>query len=481
MTVIKPLPEALTRHDTEHGRWETDTCAPKRGLPHTNIIDRKMVTPGDESPMSRAIRAHEMMHAKVSPAHDWKKWIDRKIASEEALRVCEELRVNLLCQKAGFDMLTDLSDDGETADGERMAMMNDWQSAVMFAVATANTASAKKFLTGVRRHNRDWGKHLLYIQKKAVKQMQSYYNSGELANTDVDESTGLAPLGFHYTEVLAEWIDRIAGMGPPEQEEPESESTDDETETGESDGKPTAIAHYTPEVSTPRDFEETLKSTEPYHAPTPGHGTVPSWGTLVFGNVPLEMTGAGAMGRKRVATNTGRNPRHITRMITDPQKRIFDRKIRGRGGIVVLDVSGSMSFTRDQIRTIVENAPGATVLAYSWHRDGGPNAWILAKNGKMYREIDNISAGNGVDLPALEWAVNNRRYNEPIVWVSDGGVTGVGDGFHDILASQCLRFVKKHGIICAPNMDEAVQVFKQLARGRKPKGTIPYLLRHIDR
>ena len=71
VTVRIPEPEILTRQDTDAGPWDVDNCAPKRGLPHTNIVERKMVTPGDNSEMSRAIRAHEMMHAKCSPGAEF--------------------------------------------------------------------------------------------------------------------------------------------------------------------------------------------------------------------------------------------------------------------------------------------------------------------------------------------------------------------------------------------------------------------------
>jgi hypothetical protein len=97
------------------------------------------------------------MHAKVSPAKEWGQWQERKIATKESLIAVEELRINLLVKKAGFNVEEYLSDGGETADGERLACTNDWKSAVYMAVATAGTASSKPFLTGVRRHNRLWG------------------------------------------------------------------------------------------------------------------------------------------------------------------------------------------------------------------------------------------------------------------------------------------------------------------------------------
>jgi len=473
MTVIGTEPEVLTRKDVEHGRWQTDVCAPKRGLPHTDIINRKIVAPGDESAMSRVIRAHEMMHAKISPGAEFKKWVAREIASEEALIACEELRVNFLVGRAGFDVMNDLSDDGETADGERIAMLGDWHSAVMFAIATAGTASSKKYLTGVRRCRRDWGTHLASIQKRAIQhfkkieqQQRGWETRSVLASTNVDETTGLAPLGFRYTEALAEWIDRIVGQAPPK---PDSEDSEDSAGSGET--KP----GETTKAITPEEFGELLKAKT--IDTVSSSDSIPAWGELKFGKVQLDVISTGTMGKKRVATNMGRNPRRVNRYLTDPEYRIFDRRVRARGGIVVLDCSVSMSFTRDQIHTIVKHAPGATVLAYSWNRQGGDNAWILAQNGKMYRELDNIAAGNGVDLPALQWAIKNRRRNEPIVWVSDGGVSGIGDGFHETLDRQCAKYVLKNRILCAKHMTDAVELFKKMATGQKPVTTLPPRLR----
>lgn len=474
MTII-PEPEVLSRIDLEHGRWEIDTCAPKRGLPHTIISARKMVTPADDSEMSRAIRAHEMMHAKVSPDDQWKQWVERGIATNEALTVCEEARVNLLCQKAGFDMLNHLSDDGETADGERIAMMGDWHSAVMFAVATAGTASAKKYLNGIRRHRREWGPHLKNIQKRVLDHYKQILKDGteELASTAIDEKSGLSPVGFRHVEAIGEWVDRIAGLQP---EEPKDEKSDDDTDE-KSKPEPKADGPVKSESKLSSDELGSLIKHEPV-APSSSY-VIPTWGELKIGRLPLEIVSTGTMGKKRVSTNVGRHPRRMTRYMTDPEMRLFDRKVRAKGGIVVIDNSGSMGFSREQIRQIVEMAPGATVLAYTWLGESEDNAWILAQNGKMYRELDVRPSGNGVDLPALEWAMKNRRHNEPVIWVSDGGVSGTGDTFDESLTRQCAKFVQKHRILCAPNTASAVEMLKKLAKGEKPRSSVPLFMRRF--
>jgi len=467
-------PEILTRKDTEAGTWEVEVCAPKRGEAWTNIIGRVISVPVDDTERSRTIRAHEMMHAKVTPADDWKAWIDRGIASEEALRACEELRVNFLCQMAGFPMDKHLTDGGETADGERIVALNDWRNAVYFAIATAGTASAKPFLNGVRRQNREWGKHLLSIQKRALKTIKKIakQNRDLVASTAKHHQTGLHPLGFKTTEGLAEWVDRLAGEPPPP-EEPEAE------ETG-AGGEGDTVGHEHSDVDAKRrSFTEKLSKIEPDDMVYSTN--IPEWGELRIGKVPLNTVSSGHMGRKRVATNVGRNPRRIGRMITDPQKRVFDRKVRGLGGIVVLDVSGSMSWTREEIRSIVENSNGATVLAYSYSTAEVDNAWILAENGKVFTEDFDMSCGNGVDFPALEWATKRRKGNEPIVWVTDGGVTGVNDGYSDMLARQCMRHVRQHGIIVYETLAEAVTAFKKMSNGQKVYSKLPWLLRESEK
>jgi hypothetical protein len=453
-----------------------------------------MKVPTDDDPLARAIRAHEMVHAKVSPADDWSKWIDRKIATQQSMIVVEELRVNYLCQKAGFDVKNDLADGGEMADGERLGATEDWAGAVQMAVATAGTASNKLFLNGVRRHKREWGAILLDISKRAVKEMKKSDKYSQLASTEIDTTSGLYPMGFIHTERLAEWVDRLCAKSP-EQIAEEKEKARREREEAklrkalgqdadEAEGEEGEASEGTGQHSnkgiTPNDKGK--DDGNPYKGITSSNATyrVAEWQKLNIEFMPMPILSKGNLGKRRVASNMGMRPRRMHRMITDPQMRIFDKVVRGTGGVVIIDGSGSMSFSREQLTKIIENAPGATVAVYTDRGDSNmTNLWVVAHKGKMVNELPSVGQGNGVDFPAIEWGVKQKQTSRsPIVWVTDGGVCGKNGNFEAVLAMQCINFCKKNNIIVVPHVDEAVEQLKNLKFGNKAESIYPEMFKN---
>jgi len=477
-TIHTPHPELLSRKDVAVGNWQVDSCEPKRGIPATNVVTKQMLAPSHDTDVARAIRAHEMMHAKVSPAHDFAQWISRGLASQQALIVAEELRVNFLCGKAGFNMKSHLTDGSETADGERVSATDDWTAAVHMCIATAGTASHKAFLTGIRRGNRKWGKMLLTIGKQAMKEIEKSYKTGTLASTEIEKASGLYPLGFIHTERIAEWIDRLAQFNPDDEPEEENEKGDSEEEAVDGAG---ATAKKDAEVKPKHTGTEKAKEGTGVKrkiadvSATTASSRIPTWVELKIERLPMPKLTRGNLGKRKVASDTGRNPRRMHRLLTDPQKRVFDKTIRGMGGVVLIDASGSMSFTHDQIRRIVEASPGCTVAMYS--TVGGSvdtNLWILAEKGKMCDALPRAGGGNGVDHPALEWAIKQKqRSSTPVIWVTDGGVTGQHDNMNDTLTMQCIKTSLKHNVIILPYVEEAVETLGKMKNGHKPKRSWP--------
>lgn len=466
----RPLPAMLSRQDVPNGNWTVEHCRPVRGEPATNVGERIMLAPTLDTDLAQVIRAHEMIHAKLSPTGaDFEKWISREVASQTAMIAVEELRVNVLAQKAGFDVKKLLTDGSELSSGERCAIDKDWGSAVAMCIATAGTAGHKLFLNGVRRHNRAWGDALLDIGKRALREMKKSERDKQLTSTETFHRDGisLSPFGFTYTERLAEWLDRLADFAPPETRKGDTPQKGKEG-VGNSGRKG---SH-----SNEGEAGKANRDGEPHKGITPSDGSHGTWGELRIERCPMPKYGKGIMGKKRIATNMGRRPRRIHRMLTDPAMRVFDRTTKGTGGMVIIDASGSMSFTTEQIMEIITHAPGATVALYSEGRSHATNFWIVADKGKM---VDNVETcdyghGNGVDFPAIQWGKKNlRNPKAPLVWITDGGVCGVSDAYSELLAIQCLSYARKNRYIVVPHIEEAINQLKQLSNGGKARSVYP--------
>ena len=500
MTVTKkyPEPNILTRRDRPMGVWTAEECAPKRGVARTDIVGRRIFAPVGDTPLERVVRAHEMMHAKITPAEDLDKWLARKVATFEALQAVEEVRVNYGIQCAGFD-LNELTDGNEDADGEYAAINGDWRKAVMFAVATAGTSGGKRFLVGVRRHNKLWADALQKIQKHIWKQIEGAKTGKvgrkrvhrfDIFSTEINRANGLYPLGFSWTERWAEYVDRLSEIPPREKQKVNVKSkkkapvkTDEEgdDEGAQGNGEEDSEDQSEEETQSIADrgnesYEETLRRVKPLRHDARGSE---KWAPLIWGKVPLTAVSKGRLGKRRVAMAYGRNPRRIARLYTDPQRRVFDHERRAKGGVVLIDGSGSMQLSRQNVLDILRVAPGATVAIYSDMDEGAgnrPNIHVIAKDGKCVTEADmpSFGAGNGVDLPALEWAIEQRKNKKtPVVWVTDGGVCVPNGGWNQLLAKVCIDTAKRNNVICVDHVDSAIKQLQALNNGQTVRVEYP--------
>ncbi len=107
--------------------------------------------------------------------------------------------------------------------------------------------------------------------------------------------------------------------------------------------------------------------------------------------------------RKRKAGffGTFRNPLRTLIPAFDGQG--WAMKAKRQGGTILLDQSGSMSISEDDLKRLLQDAPHATIAAYSSTYDEG-TVRIYAQKGKYASDCDNRGmGGNGVDGPALDW------------------------------------------------------------------------------
>ena len=190
------------------------------------------------------------------------------------------------------------------------------------------------------------------------------------------------------------------------------------------------------------------------------------WEALYVVKPDLVRSHTGKLGRRSVYTGTGRSVKNVSRLYSDPEQRIFTRKTRALGAVVVFDCSGSMSLTNDDLQHMMDSSAGATVLCYSTGysaSEENPNAWIVARKGRQVRSLPNFPGGNGCDGPALRYGLQLRSSTrQPVIWVSDEGVTGKNDANSAELLRECKDLVRKYGIKQAYNVEQAIKLMKQL-------------------
>jgi hypothetical protein len=86
-------------------------------------------------------------------------------------------------------------------------------------------------------------------------------------------------------------------------------------------------------------------------------------------------------------------------------------------------------------RLLLATPPGTRVAIYSGSEDRGTLRIVAEGTRRAASEhLKTPGRGNIVDLPALEWLA---RQPQPRVWVTDGGVTGVGDRPSKALGARC--------------------------------------------
>lgn len=138
-------------------------------------------------------------------------------------------------------------------------------------------------------------------------------------------------------------------------------------------------------------------------------------------------------------------------------KAVFASKVMAEGkAAVLIDTSGSMGLTLDQIAEIVRLMPGAIVGTYNGHSQEG-RLHIVVRNG-MWVDAEHLAppfGGNGVDGPALRWLSKQRG---PKFWVSDGYVHGRG-GFSLECHIDARMICMQHRIVRLDNIEAVIEKF----------------------
>ncbi len=411
MTAGVIFPELLSgREDEEVTRpWTVREGSTTRGTASCNLAERILEVPLGPGAQARVVRAHELMHARVSPhVHHLMKALDE--VSPRALECAEELRVNTLLARVHFD-LTLLKDGTEKIGGRRVGEAGEWAEAVCFLMAVLGTGAEKEYLAGVRQGRASWLPALRAIRKRALALLdqQSTTSLGSTRLNDEGLPSGYASATLVIARMLTQSLEARVPVTPEEL----------------------------------RAFRRSLEVGG--RRPPTGR-----FAALVFDD-SLGRSVRRAVGflRRTRATTSGTTLRYPGRLLTDDHRRAFAQRRRRHGGVVVIDQSGSMDLDPEALKDLARSAPHALVVGYS-HRPGDrgstPNAWLLCDRGSIPTACPSGNVGKGVDGPVLRWALAQRHANEPVVWITDGQVTDSHDHPDPGLTLECANLVRRHRI-----------------------------------
>jgi hypothetical protein len=135
------------------------------------------------------------------------------------------------------------------------------------------------------------------------------------------------------------------------------------------------------------------------------------------------------------------------------------RSARRGAGSVLVDHSGSMALElADLDRLLLSTPHGMRVALYSG--SGALGELRIVADGVRRAASEHLArfgSGNVVDLPALEWLA---RQPPPRLWVSDGGVTGIGDRGSLALKQRCAALCRRARIRRVAGLEEAAALLR---------------------
>ena len=153
--------------------------------------------------------------------------------------------------------------------------------------------------------------------------------------------------------------------------------------------------------------------------------------------------------------------RYVAAIVSGDSNGLFARRVRQKpGGTVLIDASGSMGASRENLRKLCELIPTATVAYYSGtDRNGKGILTIYAYKGKRYAgelPARTLQGGNSVDLPATKWLLQQGK---PWSFVTDRGFCGGVLGSETVAHAIVEREEKRGELKVYPSLDAAFEAF----------------------
>jgi len=462
--------------------------------PHTlNRLggEAEMAIPTGDSTEDQFVKLHELLHAAHSPVEEPRDIVgpDKQIIQSRYLMIAEEMRINLVGRTyVGHTNLPDLEE-------------SLYQHARKLAVAAINGEGSEALLAYIDWCLVAWTVQLqtLTMNSRIVRKISANFYSEPLTTPlpthsemeilrlpdelllGINTSVWTDPLEALFTDGTVPSWDEVIQLALFLQEtyqEIQRVLDNSKSSTGAGQPMPGGEGDEDPDLSqfqkmhgiggnkkeNPSQLRQRLREQmlkKEGGNPDGQVGGDPVWGKMTtrIAKMTKKLPKKLISKMKYRATDEGAVPRYIHRMPVDGK--IFGRKKRTPGGSVLIDDSGSMSWSTADISAILHAAPAVNIGAYSGYSRKEGELVIIAKDGS-HADVDHDrdarpkGSDNLVDLPALEWLATMPK---PRIWVSDTYIT-ISSGDTHVAAEQVFRLCKQKDINIVANAEQAQEVFE---------------------
>ncbi len=490
-----PFPEIASGE----GPWKVfeDTTQPR-----TSTLSHEMYVPtSDEicilcgSDHNKMIRRHELGHAKWSPKTIGKL---KENESEKCVEICEEVRVNYnlsvmdvviddwtICPSKFLEHTESVLYNGSVFDMTAWMLMNMKPSNSNRYYYAKNDsledAAILQLMKELMSMQEDFPNHPNQMTKLRLQQMNFAYSQAVNLYRIISYTRGYGRKTSKYIKTRKAALILNKLMDEFNEKPEEHQVLESARKAKEAKEKALNANRKTMESKSPQEgefdemtldelnnrnkediFSKANDNSNMHYVPEPNN--MGKWGKMetfkphLSVNLQSKIKG----GREYRPMDYGVNPKYMNRWCVD--KKVFKQKQRVYGGTILIDASGSMSFSGQDILEIMQLLPAVTIAMYN---DRG-GTWesgalrIIGRNGKRVSQdyLDRwTGGGNLVDGPALQWL---SKQPQKRIWVSDMYVFGLHNTSSDNLLKDCIEICKRSGITRLADIDEVKHFALQL-------------------
>jgi hypothetical protein len=161
--------------------------------------------------------------------------------------------------------------------------------------------------------------------------------------------------------------------------------------------------------------------------------------------------------------------RFVSAIVSGDGNGLFARRVKRKpGGTVVIDASGSMGATAENLAALCKLVPTSTIAYYSGGDSHGEGVLaIYARKGKRYNgelPCETLLGGNAVDLLAVQWLLRHPR---PWTLISDLGFCGGSLGSEAIALAIVDRLERRGMLTVHRSLEAAFEHYGDQMKGNE--------------